>query len=189
MAKSWLVTKSTAVEDYNSVEVDVGMFRGSCSQCKNQTIEVYILGQTLPQTITKETIKMLENLRLIATLSNKQADSIETHHFQVQPKGLEKILILLLSAGSCTRIHRMNISYFVCDKNISSGVNLNRTIAPASGLMRVNGSCPMNTLNPGIPEVPYGLCSSKGEWTIISPCVCKQGYTLNAVTKRCDSKL
>ena len=165
------------------------MFRSKCSECKNQTIEVYILGQSLPQTITRQTIKMLENLRLIATLSNEKVDSIQAHHFQFQPNGLKAISLLFLSAGSCTQIYSMNISYFVCDKNINSGVNLNRTIAPASGFMRVNGSCPINTLNPGIPEVPYGLCSSKGEWTITSSCVCKQGYTLNNVTKRCNSKL
>ena len=170
------------------MHIDVEMFAHSCLQCKNQTIEVYILGQTLLQTITKETIKMLEDLSLIATLSNKQVDFTEINHFQYQSEGLKEVSLLFLSAGSCTRIHHMNMSYFVCDKSVNSGVNLNRIIAPASGFMRVNVSCPMNTLNPGI-EVSYGLCSSNGEWTIISPCVCKQGYTLNNVTKRCNSKL
>ena len=179
-----MVTKFTPVEGYNSVHINVEMFRSKCSGCKNQTIEVYILGQTLPLTITKETIEMLENLRLIATLSNKQAGAIQTHHFQVQPKGLKKISILFLSAGSCTLIYRMNISYYVCDKNVEGGVYLPQTIAPASGYKKVNGSCPMNTLSLR-NEVPYGLCSSKGEWTIITQCMCKQGYTSDTIGEGC----
>ena len=187
-AKSWLATKSTPVEGYNSVHIDVEMFTSNCVQCKNQTIEVYILGQNLPQTITNETINMLENLRLIATLSNKQMNSIETHHFQFQPKGLKTVSLLFLSAGSCTRINHMNMSYFVCDKSIKGGVQLPRTLAPASGLKRVNVSCPKNTLNPG-NESSYGFCSSDGEWTITSQCKCKQGYTIDAVNDECKGKL
>ena len=161
------------------------MFRSNCSQCKNQTIEVYILGQNLLQTITKETIKMLENLSLIATLSNKQVNSMEIHHFQFQPKELKQISILFLSSGSCTRIHRMNISYFVCEEDIKGGLNLPRTIAPASSFQRVNASCLKNTLNPG-NKVPYGMCSSEGEWKINAQCFCKQGYTLD---EECKGKL
>ena len=138
------------------MHIDVEMFRAKCSPCKNQTIQVYISGQSLPQTITKETIEMLENLKLIATLSNKQVDSTEILHFQFQPKGLKRVSLLFLSAGSCTLIYNINMSYFVCDKNNGSGVNLPEKIAPASGFERVNGSCPKNTLNPG--NTPYGLC-------------------------------
>ena len=184
VAKSWMITKSTPVEGYNSVHIDIEMFTARCPQCKNQTIEVYILGKNLPQTITKETIEMLENQRLIATLSNKQVSSMETHHFQFQSEGLKEVSLLFLSAGSCTRIHHMNMSYFVCDKSIQGGVQLPRTIAPASGLKRVNVSCPKNTLNPG-NESSYGLCSSEGEWTITSRCKCKQGYTLDTVNEGC----
>ena len=168
------------------MHIDVEMARSNCPTCKNQTIEVYILGQALPTIITKKTIQDLENLSLIATLSNEKVDSIQTHHFQFQPSGLKEISILFLSAGSCTLIYNINMSYFVCDKNNGSGVNLPEKIAPASGFERVNGSCPKNTLNPG--NTPYGLCSSKGEWTIISPCICKQGYTLDTVNEGCKSK-
>ena len=170
------------------MHIDVEMFRAKCSQCKNQTIEVYILGQVLRTIITKKTIQDLGNLSLIATLSNKKMDSIQTHHFQFQPNGLKEISILFLSAGSCTRIHSMNISYFVCDKNIESGVHFPQTIAPASSFKKVNVTCPMNTLNPG-NEVSYGLCSSKGEWTIISQCMCKRGYTLDTSDEECKGKL
>ena len=171
------------------MHIDVEMITPNCSQCKNQTIEVYVLGQSsLPLIITRQTIEMLENLRLIATLSNEKVDSIQTHHFQFQPNGLKAISLLFLSAGNCTRIHRMNISYHVCDENIESGVHLPRTIAPTSGFMRVNVSCSVNTLSPG-NEVPYGLCSSEGEWTIISQCMCKQGYSLDTIDEECKGKL
>ena len=170
------------------MHIDVEMFRSNCPQCKNQTIEVYVLGQSLPQTTTRQTIEMLQNLSLIATLSNEKVDSIQTHHFQFQPHRSKAISLLFLSMGSCTRIHHMNISYHVCEENIESGVHLPRTIAPASGFMRVNVSCPVNTLNPG-NEVSYGLCSSEGEWTIISQCICKQGYSLDTIDEECKGKL
>ena len=169
------------------MHIDVEMVTANCPQCKNQTIEVYIFGQTLPQTVTKETIKILENLKLIATLSSKQVNSTENFHFQFQPERLKRVSLLFLFAGSCTRIHHMNMSYFICDKNNKSEVNLPETIAPASGFEGVNGSCPKKTLNPR-NTTPYGLCSSKGEWTIISRCICKQGYTLDNVNERCKSK-
>ena len=82
----------------------------------------------------------------------------------------------------------MNMSYFVCDKSVKGGVQLPRTIPPASGLKRVIVSCPKNTLNPG-NESLYGLCSSEGEWTIISLCKCKQGYNLDTVNEGCKDKL
>lgn len=167
------------------MHVDVEMLTANCSQCKNQTIEVYILDKTLPLIITKDAIKMLEELRLIASLSNKKDDVMKIHHFQFQPKEVKEASILFLSAGSCTRIHRINISYFVCEEDIKSGLNLPRTIAPASSFQRVDVSCPKNALNPG-NEVPYGNCSSEGEWKIISRCVCKEGYTLD---ERCKGKL
>jgi hypothetical protein len=52
----------------------------------------------------------------------------------------------------------------------------------------VNVSCPENTLNPGNEEA-YGLCSSKGIWKIISPCICKKGYTLNTIEEGCIGML
>ena len=144
------------------MHIDVKMFRAPCSTCKNQTIEVYILDQNLPQTVTKETIEMLENLTLIATLSNKKEGPTEIHHFRFQPNGLKQVSILFLSAGSCTIIFNMTISYFACEKKITSGVQLPRKIAPATGVERVNISCPENTLNPG-NETPFAQCSSEGE--------------------------
>ena len=170
------------------MHIDVEMVRSDCSSCKNQTIEVYILGQQLPWSTSNETIKMLENLTLVATLSNERENTIETHHFQFQTKGLKMVSILFLSAGSCTRIRNINISYFVCEKNVESGVNLPETIAPASGFERVNLSCPKSTLNPG-NKPPYGLCSSEGEWTIKSRCKCVQGYTLDRINEGCKGKL
>ena len=168
------------------MHINVEIVRAKCSHCINQTIEVYILGQTLPLTINKEIIEMLENLKLIATLSNKQVGSTQTHHFQFQPKELKKISILFLSAGSCTLIYNMNISYFICERNIRNEIYLPETISPASGYKKVNVSCPMNRLNPRNEE-PYGLCSSKGEWTIISGCMCKQGYSLDTTDEKCKS--
>ena len=169
------------------MHIDVEMFRAPCGSCRNQTIDVYISDQDLPVDITKENIKILENLTLIATLSNKKQDTMETHHFQFQSNRLKHFSILFLSEGSCTRIHNMNISYFVCEKKIVSGVHLPRTVAPARGVKRVNLSCPENTLNPG-NRTPFGQCSSEGEWEIRSQCMCKQGYTLDATNEGCKGK-
>ena len=82
------------------MHVDVRMLRSPWGKCKNQSIGVYILHQHLPLDITKEIIEMLENLRLIATLSNKREGSTEIHHFQFQPNGLKQVSILFLSAGT-----------------------------------------------------------------------------------------
>ena len=163
------------------------MFRSLCGKCKNQTIKVYILDKKMPKTGTKETIEFLENLGLIATLSNKRENSMEIHHFEFQPNGSKQVSILFLSAGSCTRIHNMNISYFVCEEKLISGVQLPLKFAPASGAERVNVSCPENTLNLG-NEMPFGQCSSEGEWEIRSQCMCKQGYTLDASNEGCKGK-
>ena len=170
------------------MHVDVEMFRAFCGSCKNQTIAVYISDQDLPLDIIHENIKILENLRLIATLSNKKEDSMETHHFQFQSNRLKHFSILFLSEGSCTRIHNINISYFVCEKKITSGVHLPRTVAPARGVKRVNVSCIKNTKN-AENETPYGQCSSEGEWRLISQCMCKQAYTLDAINEGRKGKL
>ena len=170
------------------MHIDVEMFRSPCGTCKNQTIDVYISDQDLPLDITKENIKILENLTLIATLSNKKEDSMETHHFQFQSNRLKHFSILFLSEGSCTRIHNINISYFVCEKKIASGVHLPRTVAPARGVKRVNVSCIKNTKN-AENETPYGQCSSEGEWRLTSQCMCKQAYTLDTINEGCKGKL
>ena len=170
------------------MHIDVEMFRGSCGTCKSQTIDVYISDQNLPLAITKENIKILENLTLIATLSNKKENSMETHRFQFQSNRLKYFSLLFLSEGSCTRIHNINISYFVCEKKIASGVHLPRTVAPARGVKRVNVSCIKNTKN-AENETPYGQCSSEGEWSLISQCMCKQAYTLDTINETCKGKL
>ena len=170
------------------MHIDVEMFRSPCSTCKNQTIDVYISDQNLPLVTTKENIKILENLTLIATLSNKKEGSMETHHFQFQSNRLKHFSILFLSEGSCTRIHNINISYFVCEKKITSGVHLPRTVAPARGVKRVNVSCIKNTKN-AENETPYGQCSSEGEWRLISQCMCKRAYTLDTINEACKGKL
>ena len=170
------------------MHIDVEMFRASCGSCKNQAIDVYISDQDLPLDIIHENIKILENLRLIATLSNKKEDSMETHHFQFQSNRLKRFSILFLSVGSCTRIHNINVSYFVCEKKIASGVHLPRTVAPARGVKRVNVSCIKNTKS-AENETPYGQCSSEGEWRLISQCMCKPGYTLDTINEGCKGKL
>ena len=162
------------------------MHKSPCPVCKNQDIPVFILTQPLP-TGVKEAFKKLNQLTSIKTLVNKM-DGLETHHFQFAIKQEYNIFIVFLSAGSCTQIRDITISYFVCERNSSNGVILQETIAPSNGSERVNVSCPENTVNPG-NEVAYGLCSSEGMWTITSPCMCKEGYTVDRSIGGCQSKL
>jgi hypothetical protein len=154
------------------------MVRSGCATCKNQNITVYILRKASPKGESKEIedVGILKNLTLVATLRNQVINTVKFNEFYFEPKA-SLFSIVFLSAGSCTRIEDIRLSYFVCDKNTSNGIILPRTVAPVNGSQRVNVSCPKNTLNPSNEEA-YGLCSSKGIWEIKSPCMCKKGYTL-----------
>ena len=165
------------------------MVRSGCSKCKNQNIIVYILRKASLKGESKkiEDVGILKNLTLVATLKNQVINRAKFHEFYFEPKA-SQFSIVFLSAGSCTRILDIRLSYFICDNNISSGITLPRTVAPVNGSQRVNVSCPENTLNPGNEEA-YGLCSSKGIWEIKSPCMCKKGYTLNTNAEGCIGKL
>ena len=186
-AKSYLVTKKVNVAGYNSVHIDVGMYKSPCDVCKNQDIPVFILTQPLP-TGVKEAFKELNQLTSIKSLVNKNL-GYQTHHFQFEIKQENDIFIVFLSAGSCTQIRDIKISSFGCKRINCNGVYLPQTNAPRSGSQRVNLSCPENTINPG-NEATYGLCSSEGIWKIIHglPCMCKEGYTLNIFHEACRSK-
>ena len=162
------------------------MFKAKCVVCKNQTIPVFVLSQPLPTNV-KEAFEKLNQLTWIKTLVNKNL-GYETHHFQFEIKQESStIFIVFLSTGSCTQIRDIMISYFVCERNSSNGVILPETIAPSNGSERVNVNCPKNSINPG-NEAAYGLCSSEGMWTIISPCMCKGGYTFDSSIGGCQSK-
>ena len=150
------------------------MYKSSCPVCKNQDIPVFILSQPLP-TDGKEAFEKLNQLISIKTLVNKNP-GYETHHFQFEIEQENSIFIEFLSAGSCTQIRDIKISYFVCERNSSNGVILPETIAPSNGSETVNVSCPDNTVNPG--NEAYGLCSSEGMWTIISPCCVRKDTLL-----------
>ncbi len=165
------------------------MFRSECDDCHNQDIRVYVLYKTLPRPPAQiqEAVNILKNLKLVATLKNEKDLTEKNHLFHFEPKG-KKFSMVFLSAGSCTVIKQISVYSFFCEKNTSSGVNLPKTDAPASGSRRVNVSCPKNTLNPGNDQA-YGLCSSEGKWDIISPCMCKKGYTLNTIEEGCMGKL
>ena len=164
------------------------MYKTRCVVCKNQEIPVLILRQPLPRD-GGEAFKTIDKMTSFVTLVN-QIVGLETHHFQFEVKQESNISIVFLSAGSCTQIRDIKISYYVCERNSSNGIYLPETIAPSGGFQRVNLSCPENTLSPG-NEAAYGLCSSKGIWTIVhgSPCMCKEGFTLNIFSKACQSKL
>ena len=178
----------SAPEDIKSIHVNVQMFRSECLGCRNQNITVYILRKALPKEMEdKEAVGILKNLTLVATLRNPVINTAKFHEFYFEPKA-SQFSIVFLSAGSCTRILDIRLSYFICDNNISSGITLPRTVAPVNGSQRVNVSCPENTLNRGNEEA-YGLCSSKGIWEIKSPCMCKKGYTLNTNAEGCIGKL
>ena len=114
---------------------------------------------------------------MVVNLSNKIDRTIATHDFSFEPKA-STFSIVFLSAGSCTLIKSMSVSYFICEQNTNSLTNLPRTVAPANGLQRVNVSCPENSV-----EGTYGLCSSEGIWKILSPCACRKGYSLNREEK------
>ena len=161
------------------------MFKAECVVCKNQDIPVFILSRPLP-TDKKEAFEKLNRLMSIKSLVNKNLN-YETHHFQFEIKQENSIFIVFLSAGSCTQIRDIKISHFVCLRNSSNGVILQETIAPSRGSKRVNVICPDKTKNPG-NEAAYGLCSSEGMWTIISPCMCKEGYTFDSSIGGCQSK-
>ena len=187
-----MVTKFQKVKEFiKSVHVNVKVYRPECGLCKNQDVKVYILRKALPigQKGLKEAVRILKNLTLVTTLKNQKDLTNKFHQFNFQPKAKAlQFSIAFLSAGSCTLIKDIKLSYFVCDKNTSAGVNLPRTVAPDSGSQRVNVSCPENTLYPGNEEA-YGVCSSTGIWKIISPCVCKKGYTLNTIEEGCIGML
>jgi hypothetical protein len=186
------IPKFRKVQEFiKSVHVNVKVYRPECGLCKNQDVKVYILRKALPigQKGLKEAVRILKNLTLVTTLKNQTDLTDKFHQFHFEPKAkVPQFSIAFLSAGSCTLIKDIKLSYFVCDKNTSAGVNLPRTVAPDSGSQRVNVSCPENTLNPGNEEA-YGLCSSKGIWKIISPCICKKGYTLNTIEEGCIGML
>ncbi|CAB4018688.1 ephrin type-B receptor 6 isoform X1, partial [Paramuricea clavata] len=185
-AESWLLTKFQQVKEFiKSVHVNVKVYRPECGLCKNQDVKVYILYKALPigQEGLKEAVGILKSLTLVATLKAQKDLTDKIHQFHFEPMA-SQFSIAFLSAGSCTLIKDITLSYFVCDKNTGAGVNLPRTAAPDNGSQRVNLSCSENTLNPGNEEV-YGLCSSKRIWKIISPCICKKGYTLNTIEEVC----
>ena len=163
------------------------IFTADCDICKNPAIKVFILDRNLQSYPNREAYQILDNLTLIRNFPNKELNSYKIAHFIYEAKGKKSFSIVLLSAGSCTRIEKITISYFVCEKNPSSLLHLPRTVSPRNGTLRVNLACSLNALSPG-SEKPYGLCSSKGKWIKFSPCVCKQGYTLN-LSGDCTGKL
>ena len=148
------------------------MYRSDCKDCKNQDVKVYILYKALALDRSKAA-SILKSLPLVVNLSNGKDRTEKIHTFHFEPK-TRKFSIVLQSAGSCTLIKDITVSYSVCDKNVSSLANLPRTVAPANGSKRVNFSCPDKSVNPDGKEV-YGLCSSEGLWKIISPCTPKKG--------------
>lgn len=179
------MTRQFERKDYELIHVDVEMSRTICEKCKNQRIGAYVLDHKSPQT-GKTAIEVLGNLTLVATLVNNVHTKFETHHFRFVPEG-PTFSLVFLSEGSCTRIKKIEISIFVCERNISDGVNLTRTIAPATGSKRRNATCIKNTLNVGNAE-PYGLCLIEGIWDVRSSCACKKGFTLDT-TGKCVGRL
>ncbi len=162
------------------------MYRSECPRCGNQDIKVYVLYRDLPIQASEiqEAIRILNDLTLVANLNNRRDRTGKAHNFHFEPNHRPSAFSLVfLSAGSCTLIRDIALFYFVCDKNITSGVNLPRTFAPANDSERVNVSCGANTLNQG-----NGVCSSEGIWVTTSPCMCKKGYTLN-IEQGCIGKL
>ncbi|XP_028394333.1 tyrosine-protein kinase receptor Tie-1-like isoform X2 [Dendronephthya gigantea] len=177
--KSWLLTRPFETKDYESIHVGLEMARTRCEKCKNQRIKVYILHHNSMQT-PRTSPEMLGNLTLVETLVNKVDSAYEFHNFWFVPEK-SKFSLVLLSEGSCTRIKIIEISAFVCERNIIKGVNLTRTISPATGFKRKNATCNMkNALNLENAE-PYGLCSSNGTWDVQSPCKCKIGFAIGTV--------
>ncbi|XP_028394331.1 ephrin type-B receptor 2-like [Dendronephthya gigantea] len=177
--RSWLLTRPFETKDYESIHAGVQMSKTNCEKCKNQRVKAYILYNS-PRTPTPSPTEMLGNLTLVAILANKEEADYEFHNFSFEPEK-SKFSLVLLSEGSCTRIKMIEISAFVCEKNTIKGVNLTRTISPATGFKRKNATCIMkNALNLENAE-PYGLCSSNGTWDVQSPCKCKRGFTIGTV--------
>ena len=189
-APSWLVTQPIPAADSKRIRVSVTMFKSKCYSCLNQGIKVYILYKALAVDQSKA-FSMLKSLPLVANISNAKENTEKVHVFHFEPK-TRHFSIVFLSAGSCTLIKDITVSYFVCDKNISSLANLPRTVAPASGSKRVNVSCSEKSVNPDGKE-GYGLCSSEGIWKFISPCGCEKGHALSVkgkcVGESCGKKL
>ena len=185
-APSWLVTKLIPAADSKRIHVSVTMFRSECDECRNQDIKVYILHKVLA-TDQSEAARILKRLPMVVNLSNKK-NLAETHYFYFEPKA-STFSLVFRSAGSCTQIRNITVSYFICEKNTSSWANLPQTVAPASGLQRVNISCPEKPRSASADGIEgYGLCSSEGVWQMLSPCMCKKGYTLN-IKGECIGKL
>ena len=186
--KSWLLTKQFETKDYELVRVEVVMSRVTCHDCSNKKIKVYILHQKLPQEgiTSTTTIELLKNLTLVATLANKVDLIWKAHSFQFKPKE-PKFSLVFLSEGSCTRIGNIEIFSFACEGNISHGVILTRTVAPATGFKRKNATCIKHSLNIGNAE-PHGFCSNEGIWSIPDLCTCKNGFTLG-IAEDCVGRL
>lgn len=184
--KSWFITRFI-LNTYNTelLNVAITVSFTQCFKCSNQFLKVYAIREKLPKNMDYDKIRQkLRTLTLLKKIENKTAAGTEEiHRVQVMSRS-SGFSIALLVEGACLIVNKFKVSYFYCEKASIEGVDLPRTVSPASGNRRVNSNCFENSVPSG--KQVFGLCSNDGEWNVVTPCLCKKGFTFGS--KRCHSK-
>ena len=152
-----------------------------CSNCKNQNIKAFVLKEKLQDKLNANLVyQKLNNLTVLKNIKVVEPDKRRTHYFQYHPdsKSISSgDSLVFLGEGACAIIYEIKVWTFYCQKTTIKAVPLPKTASPAFGSLRVNSSCPSNTVSQG-SEV-FGLCSSDGKWNDsgLTPCLCPKTFT------------
>ena len=164
------------------IHVNITMQFTNCSNCKNQNIKAFVLKEKLQDKLNANLVyQKLNNLTVLKNIKVVEPDKRRTHYFQYHPDSKSVSSgdsLVFLGEGVCAIIYEIKVWTFYCMESTIKAVPLPKTASPAVGSLRVNSSCPSNTVPQG-SEV-FGLCSSDGEWndTRLTPCLCPKRLTL-----------
>ena len=89
--------------------------------------------------------------------------------------------------STCVTLTRILVLYYVCPKETSELISRPEAIESQSleGSPSFEGECVENSSTESGAN-PILMCSAKGQWSVIKPCLCNPGYQLDVSQDQCS---
>ncbi|CAI8031783.1 Ephrin type-A receptor 4-A, partial [Geodia barretti] len=93
----------------------------------------------------------------------------------------------VVDLSTCVTLTRILVLYYVCPEETSELISRPEAIESQSlvGSPSVEGECVENSSTGGGVN-PILICSARGQWHVIKPCLCNPGYQLNSSQDKCS---
>ena len=191
--ENWLITQhiNTVLPGGERLRKVTAQFEGILNGCDisrmcRQSFEVYKWEtSTIDSTAAANTTNYVRVGRVSPDVTSGTMEFVASYDIELSAIGGFYLGVVDLS--TCVTLTRVLVLYYVCPEETSELIHRPEAIESQSleGSPSVEGECVENSSTPSVAS-PLLVCTARGQWQAIVPCLCNPGHELDSSQDMCS---